>query len=71
MLDLANERMVYEVTQAGERLVVALSVAGTEVTALVPDVRCCLAGTAAITAEAGAATRLTLPPHGWAILEGG
>jgi cyclomaltodextrinase / maltogenic alpha-amylase / neopullulanase len=71
VLDLANERMVYEVTEAGERLVVALSVAGTEVTALVPDVRSCLAGTAAITGEAGAAARLTLPPHGWAVLEGG
>jgi cyclomaltodextrinase len=58
VLDLANERLVYEVTDAGERLVVALSVAGAEVTALVPDVRSCLAGTAAITGEAGAAARL-------------
>ena len=68
VLDLANEHLVYEVTGEGGRLVVARSVADTEVTARLPQVLPCLAGAGTLTDEPGDGARLRLPPHGWAVL---
>ena len=68
VLDLANEHLIYEVTGAVGQLVVALNLADTAVTRQIPQVLSCLAGEGTLTDEAGGGARLTVPPHGWAIL---
>ncbi len=68
MLDLANEHLIYEVTGPGGRLVVALNVADSEVTVPMPQVLPGLAGEAAVTGDAAMGARVSVPPHGWAIL---
>ena len=68
VLDLANEHLSYEVTGGGGRLVVALNLADQEVATQAPDVRSCLAGRATLSDGGDGAARISLPPHGWAIL---
>ncbi|TFV43583.1 alpha-amylase family protein [Blastococcus sp. TF02A-35] len=62
---LANEQLAYEVAGEGERLVVALNVAGAPAELPVPGAGAVLAGAA----DAGGG-RVRLPAHGWAVLAG-
>jgi cyclomaltodextrinase len=64
-LHLANEQLVYEVTAAGERLVVALNVADAAAELPARGAGEVLAGAADV-----AGGRVRLEAHGWAVLEG-
>jgi len=67
-LHLSNTALIYEATAGPHRLVTALNTADHGIAMPVPRATTVVAGAADLECPATAETRLSLPPHGWAIV---
>jgi len=67
-VELSNTRLLLEATDGTDRLLVALNIDDAPFDHPAPGADGVLAGTATLHDPSGPDTRLTVPPHGWAIV---